>query len=153
MKQLQEVQSAELQMKEVLSWMANLAGDEQLKEAITAQLDDTQSQFDHVDRMLKQHGADPDQHQDQSMSALISESKQWVQMLEDATLRDAGLIASIQMIMHYKIATYGTLACWAEHLGLEEDMEVFRTALDRNKAFNEDLSALAKREINPDALK
>ncbi|MEI4264175.1 YciE/YciF ferroxidase family protein [Roseovarius sp. D0-M9] len=152
LKELQELQSAERQLSDAFSRMQELATDDSLKLAITNHLDETQSQLDRLDIMLKDHGADPDLHEDQSMSALIVESEKWVQMLEDATLRDAGLIASLQKIEHYQIAAYGTLACWAKHLDLDEDLDVLLGILDQDKTFDEELSKLAKRDVNPDAL-
>ncbi len=150
--EMQELQSVEVQLSAAFSRMIKLANDDSLKQLLTKHLDETQSQLDQLDIMLKQHGADPDQHQDQSMKALVAESEEWVQMLDDATLRDAGLIASVQKIKHYQIAAYGTLACWAEHLSLNDDIETFLKFLDQSKALDGKLSALAKREINPDAL-
>lgn len=153
LKELQEVQSVEAQLDKTWSRMVKLATDESLKELITNHMHATQSQLDRLDSMLKQHGADPDQHKDQSMSALVSESEKWVQMLDDATLRDTGLIASIQKIKHYQIAAYGTLACWAKHLKHDEDMETLLKSLDESKEMDDKLSTLAKQEINPDALR
>ena len=152
LKELLEAQSVETQLIEALPRMKELASNGGLKQAIAKHLDETQSQLDQIDISLKQHGADPVQHTDQSMSTLIDESEKWVQMLEGATLRDAGLIASAQKIGHYQIAAYGTLACWAEHLGLEEDLAMLSQILKQGKTFDENLSELAKRNFNPDAL-
>ena len=152
LKELQEAQSVETQLIDAFPRMKELASNGGLKQAIAKHLDETQSQLDLLDTILKQHGADPVQHTDQSMSTLIDESEKWVQMLDDATLRDAGLIASAQKIEHYQIAAYGTLACWAEHLGLEEDLATLLEILKQDKTFDENLSDLAKWDVNPDAL-
>ena len=152
LKELQEAQSVETQLIDVFPRMKELASNDGLKQAIAKHLDETQSQLELLDIILKQHGADPDQHTDQSMSTLIDESEKWVQMLDDATLRDAGLIASAQKIEHYQIAAYGTLACWAEHLGLEEDLETLLGILKQDRTFDESLSELAKRDVNSNAV-
>jgi len=152
LKELQEAQSVETQLIDVFPRMKESASNAVLKQALEKHLDETKSQLDLLNTILKQHGADPDQHTDQSMSTLIDESEKWVQMMDDATLRDAGLIASAQKIEHYQIAAYGTLACWAEHLGLEEDLETLLEILKQDRRFDEILSGLAKWDVNPDAL-
>lgn len=152
LREMQELQSVEMQLSDVFRGMEDLATDDGLKQAIAKHLNDTESQLGHLDRILKQHGTDPDRHEDQSMSTLIAESAKWVQMLDNPDVRDAGLIASVQKIEHYQIAAYGTVACWAKHLGLEEDLAVLLDVLDQDKSFDEELSRLAKRDVNPDAL-
>ena len=71
--------------------------------------------------------------------------------LQDQDLRDAGLIASAQRVEHYEIAVYGSLATWAEQLGLEEDLQALLGILEEEKRTDERLSTLAKRVVNPDA--
>jgi len=85
------------------------------------------------------------------MRRLIDESEKWAGMLAEGALRDAGLIASAQRIKHYEIAVYGTLATWAKQLGLNEDLAELRAILDQGKAADDELSALAKRYVNPSA--
>lgn len=54
-------------------------------------------------------------------------------MVHEPGLRDAGLIASAQRVEHYEIAVYGTLATWAKHLGLENDMKMLLGILGQEK--------------------
>ncbi|ARP95992.1 YciE/YciF ferroxidase family protein [Bordetella genomosp. 13] len=72
-------------------------------------------------------------------------------MVTDPDLRDAGLIASAQRVEHYEIAVYGTMATWAEQLGLDDDMQTLPAILDEEKRTDQRLSELAKRAINPEA--
>ena len=66
-------------------------------------------------------------------------------------LRDAGLIASIQRLKHYEIGAYGTAAALAGQLELRDDQDVLLESLEEEKLTDVELTALAEREVNPDA--
>ncbi len=149
--ELQEARSLEEQLVGALPRMADRATDPGLKEGMTEHLGETRSHLQRVEDILGRHGAKAREHTDQSMQTLIGESEKWADMVDDSSLRDAGLIASAQRIEHYEIAAYGTLACWAKQLGLKEDLETLLSILEEEKAADGKLSQLAKREVNPEA--
>jgi len=64
----------------------------------------------------------------------------------------AGLIASIQRLKHYEIAAYGTAAALAGQLELRDDQDVLLESLEEEKLTDVELTALAEREVNPDAV-
>lgn len=152
LRELQELQSVETQLGDAFPSMKELVSDDTLKQVIAKHLDGARPRLNRLNQLLKQHGADPEQHEDQSMTSLIAESQKWAKMLDNPDLRDAGLISSVQKIAHYRIAAYGTLACWAKHLNFDEDRDVLGDILNQDKAFDAELSRLAKRDVNPDAL-
>ena len=149
--ELQELRSVETQLVEALPKMANMASHPELKQAIQAHLEETRKQQSRLDEVLRRCGAEPREHVDQAMQAMLKEAEKWANMVQDADLRDAGLIASAQRVEHYEIAVYGSLATWAKQLGLQEDLQVLHAILEEEKRADEKLSALAKREVNPDA--
>ena len=66
--------------------------------------------------------------------------------------RDAAVTASVQRIMHYKIAGYGAIAAYARALGRAAEAAHFAQLADRDKAVDGELSELAKGTLNPDAV-
>jgi len=150
LKELQEARSVERQLVEALPRMKETARDPDLKQALDDHLGETRAQLERIETILDRYGADPSEHEDQSMQRLIDEGEKWAGML-DGALRDAALIASAQRIEHYEIAVYGTLACWAKQLGEDEDLEALLATLDEEKGADEGLTELAKREVNPSA--
>ena len=148
--ELQEARSLENQLAEALPGMRDIAEDSDLRQAIDDHLGETRKQLDRIETILGRHGADPSEHEDQSMQRLIAEGEKWAGML-DGALRDAALIASAQRIEHYEIAVYGTLAAWARQLGEDKDLEALLATLDEEKGADEKLTELAKREVNPSA--
>src|SRR5215210_1950425 len=149
--ELQELRSVEAQLTGALPKTAEVANHPELKQAIQSHLEETRSQRDRLDTVLRRHGAEPREHVDQSMLAIVREAEKWARMVQDPDLRDAGLIASAQRGEHYEIAVYGTLATWAQQLGLDEDERTLHAILEEEKRADEKLSGLAKQVVNPDA--
>ena len=149
--ELQELRSVEAQLVDALPKMADVANHSELKQAIQSHLEETRSQWDRLDEILRRHGAEPREHVDQSMQAIVREAEKWAKQVSDPDCRDAGLIASAQRVEHYEIAVYGTLATWAKQLGLDDDQHTLRAILDEEKRTDEKLTGLAKQIVNPDA--
>jgi ferritin-like metal-binding protein YciE len=57
----------------------------------------------------------------------------------------------VQRLVHFKIAGYGTVATYATFLDRSEDASRLAEYADRDKEFDEELSALAKQVVNPTA--
>src|SRR5215212_7318675 len=149
--EVQELRSVEAQLVDALPKMAGVANHPELKQAIQSHLEETHSQRDRLDEILRRHGAEAREHLDQSMQAIVREAEKWARMVQDPDLRDAGLIASAQRVEHYEIAVYGTLATWAKQLGLDEDERTLHAILEEEKRADETLTGLAQHLVNPDA--
>jgi len=149
--ELQEARSGETQLIEALPRIREAATDPALRQMVQSHLAVTRAHSDRIGAILNGHGAALNEHEDQSMRRLIDESEKWTGMLAEGALRDAGLIASAQRIEHYQIAVYGTLATWAKQLGLNEDLAGLLAILDEEKAADDELTALAKGNVNPSA--
>jgi len=149
--ELQELRSVEAQLTGALPKMAEVANHPELKQAIQSHLEETRSQRDRLDEILRRHGAEPREHVDQSMQAIVREAEKWAKIVQDPDLRDAGLIASAQRVEHYEIAVYGTLATWAKQLGLDEDQRTLHAILEEEKRTDKKLTGLAQEIVNPDA--
>jgi ferritin-like metal-binding protein YciE len=149
--ELQELRSVEAQLVSALPKMVDKASHPELKQAIQAHFDETRAQQVRLDELLQRHGAEPREHVDQAMQAMLKEAEKWAGMVQDQDLRDAGLIASAQRVEHYEIAVYGSLATWAKQLGLDEDLQALLAILEEEKRTDDKLSTLAKRVVNPDA--
>ncbi len=150
--ELQELRSVEAQLVEALPKMAQAAKHPELKQAFEQHLEETRSHQQQVETILRQHGAEPGEHVDQAMQAIIREAEKMMQMLQDPDLRDAEMIGSAQRVEHYEIAAYGTLATYAKGLGREDDARMLHTILEQEKKADALLSQIAKGIVNPDAL-
>lgn len=146
--ELAEMRSVEAQMAENLDVFADQATDTDLGKLIRSHKASTAKHRDRLSELLESHGVPPDAHADSSMRALISEAEKWADMVGDATLRDAGLIASLQRMEHYEIAVLGTLASWAERLGHQSDAQALAAILEDDKETDARLSEIAEQAVN-----
>jgi ferritin-like metal-binding protein YciE len=150
--ELQELVSVEGQLADALLRMAGAASHPELKRVLVHHRAETETQGDRLITILKKHGANPTEHVDQAMEALIKETAKMLLMLKSDDLRDAGLIASVQKLEHYEIAAYGTAAALAGQLDLRDEQKMLHLSMEEEKRMDTVLTKLAKREVNPDAL-
>lgn len=82
------------------------------------------------------------------MHAFIEDTFERLSSCADPEVKDACLLASIQLINHYKISAFGTAAAFANALGMERQASIFREAEINEKQIDDRLSQLAEHEIN-----
>jgi len=85
------------------------------------------------------------------MKAFISETEDKISSCSNTTVRDASILASVQNINHFKIASYGTAAAFADTLGMAKTALLFRQFESNEKHIDDRLSQLAINEINKEA--
>jgi ferritin-like metal-binding protein YciE len=82
------------------------------------------------------------------MRAFIDDAEEKITHCADAEVKDACLLASVQLINHYKICAYGTAAAFANALNEKDQASVFHGAEINEKQIDDRLSQLAEHEIN-----
>jgi ferritin-like metal-binding protein YciE len=150
--ELQELRNLEGQLGDALLQMAEMASHPSLKNAFMHHREQTQVQGERLDSIIQKHGASPRAHTDQSMQALVKETKKMLTMVKGEDLRDAALIGSAQRIEHYEIAAYGTAAALAGQLEFRDDQRMLHDSLEEEKEADVQLTQLAKSEVNQDAV-
>ena len=83
---------------------------------------------------------------------ILEEGNKAIEEMDEGPVLDAALIAGAQKVEHYEIASYGTLAYFAELLGNERAKDLLGETLDEEKAADEKLNQIAESEVNRDAL-
>ena len=87
---------------------------------------------------------------DEAMRALIDKASRMAEQSSE-NVRDAALAASLQRIIHYMIAEYGTIAAHAKALGRTQEAARFAQHAELDKEVDHELSELAKSTLNPQA--
>lgn len=68
---------------------------------------------------------------------------------DNCEISDASFISSMQSIVHYEIATYGTLRSLAATLNYQKDIcNLLMKTLEEEKKLDQELTKLAKEAIN-----
>jgi ferritin-like metal-binding protein YciE len=71
---------------------------------------------------------------------------------KDTPALDAGLLAAAQAVEHYEITRYGTLRRWAEMMGMPEAAKLLDETLQEESQTDEELTMLADRSVNEEAM-
>jgi ferritin-like metal-binding protein YciE len=150
--ELQELHSAEAQLADLAESLATSIDSAPLALRVDEYAAEVRSRKVDLESLLAHYRADPREHPDDALRALVRETRKMSQVCAP-TLRDAALAASLQRIIHYKIASYGTIAAYAKALGRLEQAGHFADLADRDKAVDSELTELAKNTLNPQAIK
>lgn len=150
--ELQEMRHADGEVTSLLSRLAKAAADEELGKRLRRHKDRVELQRRRVLDILQQCGTDGAMHRDNAMRALEAEADKMLKIKADPALRDAAIIASFQRIVHYRIATLGTLAAYAQQLGRNAEASELAEWSDAEGGLDQDLTDLAEATVNRGAV-
>ena len=150
--ELKDIHSAERQLLDAIPAMEKAACNEELKAAFAKHLQETKGQIERLDKIFAELDFQPGGHKCAAMAGLIEEGEEMCKADADDHVRDAGLIACAQRVEHYEIAAYGTAVALAEKLGLTDAVVILRETLEEEGKTDRDLTYLADRVINLEAL-
>ena len=145
---LQDVYFAEKTLVKALPKMAKRATSANFKTALTGHLAQTEQHVTRLESVFEMLGKKPKAKECPAILGLVKEADEIMDEVEDDAVRDAGMVACAQAVEHYEIARYGSLAAWAEQLGMDDAVEVLSATLDEEIAADNGLNDLANSEIN-----
>lgn len=148
--ELRDIYDAEKQLTKALPKMVKAAQSEELRAAFEEHLEITRMQVERVEEVFKSLGMAAKGKTCEGMKGLIEEAQEKIQELEQGSTLDAALIASAQKVEHYEIATYGTLATFAEVMNHQDAKDLLGQTLEEEKEADEKLTGIAS-QINPEA--
>jgi ferritin-like metal-binding protein YciE len=148
--ELQELHSAESQLISLLEALGPTVQNASLAVRLDEYASELRSRKADLDNLLEAYHVQPAGHRDDAMHSLIKETKKMAHVCAPE-LRDAALAASVQRIIHYKIASYGTIAAYAKALEHTDEAGRFADCADRDKTIDGELTELAKQALNPKA--
>jgi ferritin-like metal-binding protein YciE len=149
--ELRDMYDAEKRLLRALPKMARAAESPQLKTAFTTHARETERQVARLEQVFRALGQPVRGKKCDGIMGIIEEGNTAMEEL-DGPLLDAALIAGAQKAEHYEIASYGTLAYFAELLNQDRAKTLLGETLDEEKATDEKLTQLAKADINRKAL-
>lgn len=147
---LKDMWSANEQMRDIVTEMAETAGDPELGRrlhGLAARLEDHNRT---VRDLLARHGEEEEPDKSRAMQGLTTQAREegLEKPLTEAA-RDVVIVAQVQRMAHYGIAGYGTARAMAEALGLAADAGTLSADLDDVYATDELLTHLAESVLNP----
>jgi ferritin-like metal-binding protein YciE len=151
---LKDMYWAEKNGVKALPKMSKKATSEELRSAIDTHLSETENQVTKLEQVFASIGEKSQAKKCEAMEGLIKESESMMSETEDGTMtRDVGIIAAIQKMEHYEIASYGTMRTLADVLGMQEASELLNQILEEEKKTDVMLTQIAEGFVNQSALR
>lgn len=148
---LKDIYWAEKALTKALPKMAKNATSEDLINTINDHLKVTEEQVSRLEQVFELIEEKATAKKCEAMEGLIKEGESIMEETQQGPVRDAGIIGASQKIEHYEIATYGTLAAFAETLGENEALQLLQQTLDEEKEADSLLTEVAYNNINFEA--
>lgn len=149
--ELKDIYWAEKALTKSIPKMIKNATSEELIEALTEHLTETEDHVNRVEQVFETFGKKAVAVKCEAVAGLIKEAEEIMKECETGSMCDAGIISAGQKVEHYEIATYGTLRQFAETLELTEAVKLLETILNEEKAADVKLTEVATRAVNVEA--
>ena len=150
--EIKDIYSAEKQLTEAFQTLIDESSDSKLNTMLIEYRKKTYSHFTSFKEITDELDINPSNTNCEAMEGLI---KEWKNLLEhdlSPNVKDAGLIARVQRIMHYEISAYGTAVRYAKELGMETISSKLQKLLDDKYKIDTTLGKMAKERINEEAI-
>ncbi len=145
---LKDIYYAEKKILKALPKMANKASSDQLRNAFTNHVKETEDHVARLEKIFKLLGRKASGKRCDAIEGIVAEGEELMKEVKDREVLDAGLLAGAQAVEHYEIARYGTLRAWAAQLGLDDAVPLIERTLDEEKATDGRLSEIANDQVN-----
>lgn len=143
--QLQDMYSACKQSLEATTALGRAAANKELSEALIAGANGISDGMDQLRSLCAAHDIDPDGAHCKGMQGLAKEAHAHGidADIPDNDVRDAVIITQYQRMVHYALSGYGSLAAFANRLGLDEEGAILTKLLDETYDGDRRMTALA----------
>lgn len=152
LEELRDLYSAETQLVKALPKMVKGASSGELKQAFGDHFEQTKEHVERLHEIFDRLDEKPTGKTCKAMKGLIEEGSEMLKEEGAESVIDAGLIGAAQRVEHYEIASYGTARTFAKLLGEEDAAELLQQTLDEEGETDKELSELAERIVNEEAL-
>jgi ferritin-like metal-binding protein YciE len=149
---LKDVYYAEKKILRTLPKMAKGAKSKALAAAFEKHRDQTEVQVERLEKIFDMLGKRAQGKTCPAIDGIIEEGQEIMEDYKSSPALDAGLLAAAQAVEHYEITRYGTLKRWAEVLGMREAAQLLDETLQEEAQTDEDLTALADKQVNAKAM-
>lgn len=149
--ELKDLYSAENQIIKALPKMIKAASHDELKNAFTRHLKETEIHAERIEQVCDELGVSPKGKKCVGMEGLLKEGQELIKEKPEPDVLDAGLIAAAQHVEHYEMAGYGCVRTYARQLGYESQAELLQATLDEEGATDKLLTEIAESSVNIEA--
>jgi ferritin-like metal-binding protein YciE len=127
-----------------LPTMIEKAGSPELRTALQQHLTETQTHVTRLERIFSSIGAQADTKGNDVFDKMSSAVKDSISNIDESSLRDAALVVNGNIVEHYEIALYGSLAAFAKALNLADASTLLQQTLQEEKAADAKLTQIGE---------
>lgn len=149
--QLRDLYDGELQQLNEMESYTESVNSIELQDQLNYLIRKTERQIDRLNDIFLMIGCSPEGEHSSAMEGLIKETRHLIERCSNKEVCDAALVTSLQHIVHYEIAGYGTAVAYSKVLGDDEMAQVLLDSLREEKHTDTDLSNLAEVFVNDHA--
>lgn len=141
--------SANDQMLKAVTEMANVAGDDKLKQRLQKAADGIKQHTQTIKQLLDDCGESEKEHC-KGMEGLVKEAHKHAidAKIEDNDVRDVVIITQYQRMCHYGLAGLGSAKAFAEALGRRDHVEKLDKIVGQIYDADQNMTDLAERSVN-----
>ena len=150
LQEIKDIYDAEKQILKALPKMIKGVESEELRAALEEHETVTEKQVERLEEVFQMLEKPARGKKCVAMEGLLKEGSEILKEDGEPAVIDAAIIAAAQKVEHYEIASYGTLATFAELLGYEDIKDLLGQTLEEEKETDEKLTEIAS-EINVEA--
>ncbi len=151
--QIQDILSAEHQVKKALPLMAKAVGSDKLRKAFEHHQKETDTQIERLEKVFELMDQPVSASHCEAAEGLITEAEDYLNGDGNRDVLDAGLVTAAQRFEHYEIAAYGSAIAFARQLNHDEVADLLEESLDEEKAADQKLTTIAENGVNDAAMK
>jgi ferritin-like metal-binding protein YciE len=140
---LKDIHYAEKKILKALPKMIEAAQDEDLKEALTEHLSETEGQISRIGEVFALLEMRPATEECDAINGILKEADGMLEDTDETGMRDMAVLASGQAVEHYEMVRYRSLVMWSGALGLEAATPLLQQSLDEETRADEKLTSFA----------
>jgi ferritin-like metal-binding protein YciE len=140
--------NAERQTMKLLPKLAQSAEHPRLRMLFERQMEEIEERVARLERAFELLDRRPQTEVCEGMQGILEEAKEVLKKAGPGPVRDALMIAAAQKLVHYKIATYGTLCAWADETGERDVLRLLDQSLYEEKLADRMLTRIAESSAN-----
>ena len=143
--EIKDIYWAEQALVKAIPDMIKNATAPDLIKGLTDHLEVTKIHVTRLEKVFSAMNMKPEAKKCEAMAGLIKEGSEIMAHTEKGVVRDAGIILAAQKVEHYEIATYGTLAVFAQTLGENSLASLLDETLSEEKEADMSLTKVAQK--------
>ncbi len=132
--------------------MAEASANPELKEMFQKTETKSKEYGQKVEGAFGQFGAQAKRSENQIAKAMIQEVENMISNTDRGPVRDAALIVAANQQQMYRVASYGSLAHYAELLGKQDVAQSLRKSLEDSKGGDDKFTQIGERQVNQEAV-